>query len=37
MKDPEMSYRTLFEIQDTGVHRGSVGFEKKGLIDVNII
>jgi len=37
MKDPEMTYRTLFEVKDNSIHRGTVGFEKKGLIDVNII
>lgn len=37
MKDPEMMYRELFTVKEASIHRGAVGFEKKGLIDINII
>jgi len=37
MKDPEMMWRELFSINEPSIHRGAVGFEKKGEVDINVL
>jgi len=32
-----MLFTTLFEINEPSLHRGQIGFEKKGEVDINVL